>query len=185
MCRSEPFTIKVLGVALLHRVCERTQVLHRGEIDVIGRSQQKPCRAQGIDAPPNFRLDLPGLTIIPERGGAHGSPQRQPIPKFLFDGGGVHTVGLDGVDDIDADLHQVREEAGEVAITVVKDQKLRRLFPGDANGICQPGFVILTPHVRAYHQLARRGHVIIQEQDIDPGPGQDQGVVDHDGGELV
>jgi len=75
-----------------------------------------------MNAAPHFGADLIRGSPVPQAGTADRPPHGQPVTEFVLDGGTIHAIRLNRIDDIDTDIDQIRYQLGEVAVAVVKDQ---------------------------------------------------------------
>ena len=137
----------------------------------------RPVPAAGLRAPvPGYGVALqpgPGpVSPNPISGDFPPDPYGQFVTKFPFYGGSIHTIGLYGVNNVDTDIHQIGDQLGEITVTMVKFQKLRRFFPCQMDYHGQTRLEIFAPGVRADHQALGHGHIVIQKQDVHPRPGQ-------------
>jgi len=67
----------------------------------------------------------------------------------------IHTVGLQRIDDVHTDFYQIRQQAGEIAVTVVKNKQLRRFGLDDVDNPRQTRPEEFAPGLRADYQAGR------------------------------
>ncbi len=148
---------------------EGHHVLDRGvDLDIVGRADDVAASFLGrIQGVLRHGLDILGFAQRKDVLDVHSALEGDVFAEFLFQFLDIHIggLGLEGLQDVEAALDEVRDELLDVSAGVVHDRDL--VLVGDIDVGLEGLFEVLSPHVEAEQWAGLGADVVAHHEDVD------------------